>query len=134
MGTTESAVSSSPSIPSSSPNLYLSESLFRWEGWSLCVPRPVTRLNTGNIPEKYRPQTDTEFQMESSFSVVKGSLPSLRFGNKYGLRARVVDLAGNSITLEEANDIINNDGYSNATPLQSYLRFEPISAPAIVYT
>ena len=132
MGTTESAVPPSPSIPSSSPNLYLSESLFRWEGWSLCVPRPVTRLNTGNIPEKYRPQTDTEFQMESSFSVVKGSLPSLRFGNKYGLRARVVDLAGNSITLEEANDIINNDGTSNATPLQSYLRFEPISAPAIV--
>jgi hypothetical protein len=101
------------------------------------VPRPVTRLNTKNIPEKYPPLTDTEltdteFKMVSSFSVVKGSLPSLRFGNKYGLRARVVDLAGNSITLEEANDIIDNDGTSFATPLQSYLRFEPISAPAII--
>ena len=132
MGTTESAVPPSPSIPSSLPNLYLSESLFRWEGWSLCVPRPVTRLNTkNNKPDKYVPETDTEFKMISSFSVVKGSLPSLRFGNKYGLRARVVDLAGNSITLEEANDIID-DGTSIATPLQSYLRFEPISAPAIV--
>jgi hypothetical protein len=125
-GMTESATGlvESPSV-SSKPDLYLPESMFRWSGWSLCVSRPATRLNIKNAPEKYIPKADTEFKMVTKFNVVKNSLPRLRFGSKYKVRVRLVDLAGNSISWDDTNS-------SRASSVIQYSRFEPISAPAVI--
>ena len=125
-GMTESATGlvESPSM-STKPDLYVSESMFRWSGWSLSVPRPVTRLNSDNAPEKYTPEAQTEFKMVTKFNVVKGSLPRLRFGSSYQVRVRIVDLAGNSLSWRDMDS-------SSASNVMQYSRFEPISAPAVI--
>jgi hypothetical protein len=107
------------------PDLYLPEAVLRWSGWSLCVPRPGTRLNADNQPEAHEPDPDTPFKLVTSFRVPAGSLPRLRFGRHYRMRARVVDLAGNGPTLDDAAD-------QPATSTRTYLRFEPVPGPAVV--
>ncbi len=105
----------------------LHESMFRWAGWSLCVPPPLASvppdetkvLATGSKPP---------FGLKSAFTLVADSLPSLRFGRVYQFRVRTVDLAGNSDDLSAKTDdatVTNRqDGF--------YARFEPVSAPVIV--
>jgi hypothetical protein len=58
---------------------------------------------------------------------VPGTLPRLRYGRRYWLRARVVDLAGNSLDLQPG-DFGPELPRDNAT---TYFRYDPISAPAI---
>jgi hypothetical protein len=114
------------STDESTKDLYLPESIFRWAGWSLCAPRPGTRIDKDMLPEHYKPDPAvTEFKLITSFTAAPGSLPRLRFGNVYRIRARVVDTAGNSLDMEEAHD-------ATATRAEKYLRFEPVTAPAIV--
>jgi len=67
----------------------------------------------------------TEFKLESAFSAKPGSLPCLRFGHIYRLRARTVDIAGNSKSWE------SNDS-SQASKSLHYARYEPLIPPAIV--
>jgi hypothetical protein len=59
-----------------------------------------------------------------------GSLPQLRFGDQYQVRARAVDLAGNSAPLKAET------GVANILPagggLFPYLRFEPVPQPLVV--
>ena len=61
------------------------------------------------------------------FRAEPGTLPRLRFGQDYRLRARAVDLAGNSLGLGEPAD------GEQATEPVSYLRFEPVDPPALVH-
>ena len=61
------------------------------------------------------------------FRAEPGTLPRLRFGQDYRLRARAVDLAGNSLGLGEPAD------GEQATEAVSYLRFEPVDPPALVH-
>ena len=42
-------------------------------------------------------QPDTPFKMTVAYDIAPGSLPRLAFGRRYRLRARAVDLAGNSL-------------------------------------
>jgi hypothetical protein len=116
----EGWISTSVTHPDGDPTqLSLHEILFRWENWSLAAPRPGQAiqgasddLGTGS------------FGLDTSFTPTPGTLPRLRFGRSYRLRARVVDLAGNSLGLEEAGDAM-------ATELDDYFRSEPLLAPAI---
>lgn len=135
LGATESATGFVESRKLSPfPDLYLSEALFRWSGWSLCVPRPTTRLTTPVSPldhikpEEYL-QNDSivspQFRMLSTFSVKKQSLPRLRFGNIYRMRVRIADLTGTGLTKEQAGTLY-------ATKEVTYLRFEPINAPVVI--
>ena len=70
----------------------------------------------------------TAIKLRTSFTAQKNSLPRLRFGAQYQFRARAVDLAGNSFAPDATLDEIYN------LPPQpiSYLRHEPVVAPAIV--
>ncbi len=107
-------------------DLFVHESLFRWDGWSLCVPRPGRTIKPDDTPGEIQNKAVTAFGLEVNFSpVVPGTLPRLRFGVSYRLRARAVDLAGNSLSLEEADA-------SLASSAQSYQRFEPIQTPPVV--
>ncbi|MFC9449163.1 hypothetical protein ACFTSE_23705 [Bacillus cereus] len=142
-----------PAEPIDQPNdptkeLYVHESIFAWEGWSLSAPRPGKSISRSpNAPNPENPDPDTEPQdvhntamtqlgLETTFKVKRGTLPRLRFGKGYQLRARTVDLAGNSLTLKEATAlegvlpkigalIPKNDNLI-------YRRFEPVNPPELV--
>jgi hypothetical protein len=65
--------------------------------------------------------------LKTAFTVSPGSLPRLRYGRKYWIRARVVDLAGNSLP-PGPKDFGPEAPDTNA---RTYLRYDPISAPAV---
>jgi hypothetical protein len=117
---------------------YLHEALFKWTGWSLVAPRPGKRIVPKNEhgliqEETVEPHDDTERASGAGRFLSKavahpGSLPRLRFSEAYRLRARLVDLAGNSLAcddpslgpLEEASDEV------------VYRRLEPLDPPPLV--
>src|SRR6185437_12555618 len=128
-------VATSQSADGSSSDLHLPESLFRWAGWSLCAQRPGKTIGPDNPdPSKaYTPQAasnpaNTDFKLETSFTVTRGTLARLRFGALYQFRVRAVDLAGNSL----ANDAVLDDIYNLPPKPVAYLRYEPVIAPALV--
>lgn len=118
---------------------YLHESMFRWTGWSLVAPRPGRTLRDqtdaatgvqGERPEDVQDTvTDKGNGIAVRFSAVKGSLPRLRYGMPYRLRARLVDLAGNSL----ASDDPSLEKDDNVTRPVTYGRFEPVDPPALVH-
>ncbi len=116
-------------------DLYLHENLASWKGWSLAVPRvgvPDSSPGVGpNQPGATFFQLDAEFAVPTT--VVDASdpteflLPRLRFGQHYKVRARAVDHAGNSASPDDAAE-----DPSVTSPLQPFLRFEPIQAPRVL--
>ena len=126
-------------------DLYLHEAIARWVGWSLSVARPGKHFSRfadpgkavppdGDHPDFLEDQPDTPFKLTSKYHVIAGSLPSLRFGMRYRLRARAVDLAGNSLQLGN----VLTDALSTIFALPRdpegfvYLRYEPVIAPQVV--
>ncbi len=119
------------------PALNLHEAILTWTGWSACVPRPGRSLqfepNVNNDPNHvaerprlYENKAETEFKLETNFTVTKGTLPRLRFGHDYRLRVRLVDLAGNS------HDLSHPNISEQTREALSYERFEPVSPPVLV--
>ena len=117
------------------------DSLFVWDGWSLCAPRPglsimpdpPTPPGAPLPPVKLdtpRNKAVTNFKLETSFKAKDGSLPRLRFDHKYRLRARVCDLAGNSVFIPGdaafANDV------PEQTPDFPCARYEPVGPPVMM--
>jgi hypothetical protein len=117
-------------------DLYLHESMFDWKGWSLCAPRPGKVISPDGIPQPLNDPSEAqkrampEFQLVATFLPQPGSLPKLRFGRTYRVRARVVDLAGNSL----AYDGPSPTDFSKATDPHPYNRFEPVVGPVAVLT
>ncbi|HKR01391.1 MAG TPA: hypothetical protein VJT09_12010 [Pyrinomonadaceae bacterium] len=126
-------------------DLYIHEAIARWAGWSLSVPRPGKHLSSDPdpanaiLPNEERPdyaedQPETPFKMTVKYRVGPGSLPRMRFGARYRIRARAVDLAGNSLKLGDAL----TDQLSSAFALPrdeegfTYMRYEPVGAPLII--
>jgi len=118
--------------------LRIGETLISWDGWSLVAPRPgQIILDEYEDPENTVNKTDypsnpavTSFPLSTSFEAVPGSLPRLRFGHRYRLRARVVDLAGNS-PFYPGEPAFQGD-YSEKSEAQRYRRFEPVGPPPVV--
>ncbi len=129
-------------------DLYLHEALARWNGWSLSVPPPGKAIGRSGDPARAIPPDDpaqrapddrqneavTPFDMTATFRVVSSSLPKLRFGHRYRLRARTVDLAGNSLA---ADDPLGQTlARAFALPRDeagfAYLRYEPVPPPVLV--
>ena len=119
---------------------YLHESLFRWTGWSLVAPRPgrslVAESEAGLQTERVAtPGEDADIDATADkgnglavrFAARKGSLPRLRFGETYRFRARLVDLAGNSL---DRHDPSLDPGEQASDPVR-FARFEPISPPVL---
>jgi hypothetical protein len=126
-------------------DLYLHEAIARWAGWSLSAPMPSKHLSRypnaadavprDNEPDKFAEDEPlTPFKVTAGYEVAAGSLPRLVFGMRYRVRARVVDLAGNSLRLgDPLADMLSN---SFALPFDqegfTYLRFEPVPAPLVI--
>lgn len=105
------------------PDLKLHESMFRWAGWSLTVPKPQCPgdpLAAG--------AADNSFKFMASFGLAEGEdklLPRLRYGHRYQLRVRTVDLAGNSLSPQETAEITTKQAVT-------YGRFEPVNWPSVL--
>ena len=121
-------------------DLYFHEAMFKWNGWSLAAPLPgktIVRVEdppgSGTFVEKVLAPSQLPdvkpaplpFPMETELKAAPGTLPRLRFGNAYRLRARTADLAGNGLPPDLTDDTL-------ATEKVRYGRFEPVAPPAVV--
>lgn len=138
-GYVKGASTTSGAGPGSDPDdHYLHESLFRWTGWSLVAPLPGRTLReridpaSGVQGEQIEDVDDEVIDggagVTARFRAEPGSLPRLRYGVQYRLRARLVDLAGNSL---DARDPSLREE-ANVTRPVGYWRFEPVDPPALV--
>ena len=120
------------SDPASNPNLvYLHEALVSWTGWSLGAPPPGRAITADDSFDTSSAQSNAEvppgLKFTSRFNAVPKSLPRLRFGRSYWIRARAVDLAGNALA-PQTKDFGPERPQDNA---RRYLRFEPVMAPVL---
>ncbi|MDP9099285.1 MAG: hypothetical protein M3N48_09890, partial [Verrucomicrobiota bacterium] len=137
-----------PTTPPAQPLLKATDALFVWDGWSLCAPRPGKSIMPdkkdaipnakGEIPvrlEKPKNEAITKFKLETAFRAKEGSLPRFRFDYTYRLRARVCDLAGNSVHKPDAPGESDPD-FKNDVAEQTAdfpcARFEPVAPPAMM--
>jgi hypothetical protein len=109
----------------SPPRPRLPETLFQWFGWSLAANRPGKYADLDGNLRAMDNQPGPQWPFAANFTVAPGSLPRLRFGTQYQLRARAVDLAGNRLSRSEATA-------EHATGKQVYGRFDPIVSPEVV--
>ncbi|UCC64446.1 MAG: hypothetical protein JSV36_05140, partial [Anaerolineae bacterium] len=123
--------------PAASDDLYLHETVFGWEGWSLSAPRPGKRIvepgegeEVGSTIARYDPEEDNPFPLVSRVSAAPRSLPRLRIGHTYRLRARTVDLAGNSRPFSEED--LEPQENDLASEKETYMRFEPVASPTVL--
>jgi hypothetical protein len=134
-----------PGAEPADKDLYVHEVIARWAGWSLSVPFPAKPLSRYGDPDKAIPpdgddpayRTDeavTPFKVRATYKVISGSLPRLRFGSRYRVRARAVDLAGNSLGVNDplANGLAAVMGLPRDPEGLVYLRYEPVPAPLVV--
>jgi len=117
--------------PAAMRDLYAHETVAQWEGWSLVAPRIGSFIG---VDDELQPENKTstpspefEYKVESTFSVKAGSLPKLRYGRDYRMRARFVDIAGNSAKKDE----LNPTDFTCASELIRFYRWDPIVAPSI---
>jgi hypothetical protein len=117
-----------PDLTTASAPLWTHESLFRWSGWSLCVPRPGLAIQDGSTLVGDDDQGSSNLPVKTKVTppAAGHTLPRLRYGVTYVCRLRAVDLAGNGLSLNSAID----PGFN--VPLGAYLRFDPISSPALL--
>ena len=139
------AVSAVAVTPAADPEKLLRahDALFQWDGWSLVAPRPGLSLvpdddgatspavarehEVGAVAGRYerlaRPVRvkGNNVHVQTAFKPVGGTLPRLRFGRRYRIRARAVSLAG---TVSPPDD-------AHASPLVAFARFEPLEPPTV---
>ncbi len=126
-------------------DLYVHEVVARWAGWSLSVPFPGKALSRygdpadaippdGDDPRFRTDEAVTAFKVAATYKVVPGTLPRLRFGSRYRIRARAVDLAGNSLRVDDpvSRALALVMGLPRDAEGQVYLRYEPVAAPLVV--
>lgn len=124
-GWTTLAATSEPNKKPTS-DLSVHESLLRWDGWSLSARRPGKHIGIDDTPADFENQADPGLKVAIDTEVEPDSLPRLRFGRSYLLRARAVDLAGNRVPYSE-------DKPGPSIGPKDYLRFEPVIAPSVVF-
>lgn len=132
----EDTVAAAAGVPQPGTDLYVNERVARWNGWSLSAPRPGLPLNrsadpaVAAEPDPQAGEPVTPFKMTTEFAAHPGSLPQLRFGDRYRLRVRAVDLAGHSAGPDaQAGDQFTAPAAGGTLP---HLRYEPVNAPVLV--
>lgn len=114
----------------------VNEVIARWEGWSLSVPRIGKGINNAG-PEvssdedekkKYKLDKETPFRLQVEVKPAPKSLPKLRFGKKYRIKVRTVDIAGNGVS----HDVQPESPSQTIRSGIEYRRFEPLSSPVLL--
>lgn len=132
-GFVQLAITGGGHLPDSTgETLFLHESMARWEGWSLVAPHPGKKLDT----EPMSPPTDpagnpsqTPYKLEVTYAAKPGTLPALRFGHAYRMRARMVDLGGFGLPFTPAG---GPGTLTHATGEVEYTRYEPVISPTLL--
>jgi hypothetical protein len=113
----------------SAQDLFHQETLFHWMGWSLAVRRPGTAIDPDEqIQVDPSSAPSAAYPMDVRMQVPQRTLPRLRFGNRYRLRLRAVDVAGNSLPFTP--DPTEDPDFITAEV--TYGRYEPVPTPRIV--
>ena len=139
----EDTVVPSPTTASTQPtdpgDLYLQETLTRWDGWSLAVPRvgkpfqdqDLNAADSGSQRLQHHDRLACAGLARAATREPKAGnqrrLPRLRFGQAYQIRARAVDLAGNALPVDNAPVAAKV-----VSPALKHLRFEPVPAPRVL--
>ncbi len=132
--------------------IFLHEGFVKWDGWSLSAPRPGRSLaaqlsesdlaSPADMTERVTNDPLTTAGISVETAVAAGTLPRLRFGATYRMRARTVDLAGNGLTRAEADELwtrptlAGGDGTAprpedlDTEPI-TFRRFEPVPPPTV---
>lgn len=115
------------STDGSNPDVvFLHEAVTVWNGWSLVAQQPGKAVDVDEQKQRDAQADMPEgVRLKTAFAPVPGSLPRLRFGRAYAMRARSVDLAGNSLPPSQ----LDYYGDNSAPSAQPYLRFEPVQPP-----
>ena len=119
-----------PGDPAAPKSIRAGESLFTWSGWSLAAPRPGKSIMPDDSHADPQNPAVTPFKIETNFKAKPASLPRLRFGRTYRLRARVADLAGNSVT--NPGDATFTADVPAMTAEFTALRYEPVAPPILM--
>ncbi|KNB52872.1 hypothetical protein [Streptomyces caatingaensis] len=106
--------------------LYAHQALFGWHGWSLAAPPPGRTLGPDDRPVVPVSVPDPRFPLDAAFRPPPGSLPALRYGHTYRVRARLCDLAGNGPG--PGADVPDDVASAPVT----HRRWEPVPPPAVV--
>ncbi|HEY0928503.1 MAG TPA: hypothetical protein VGE27_01185 [Gemmatimonas sp.] len=104
----------------------LHEVMTVWRGWSLVAPSPGLSVGIHDEVTDPSPVVPDGVALRTAFVAAPGTLPRLRYGRVYGVRARMVDLAGNSLPPTTANYAGDQESRDAAT---TYWRYEPVSPP-----
>ncbi|MEU2516893.1 hypothetical protein [Streptomyces syringium] len=102
--------------------LFVHQAFFGWHGWSLAAPPPGRTIGADNQPQVPHQPVSDAFPLDTTRPTA-GTLPALRYGRTYRLRARLVDLAGNSPS-PQAPAV-----EGAATNPITYARWEPVPPP-----
>ena len=104
---------SATSADAKESDLYLHETVLRWDGWSVVAKRPgrtivpqesADRLHQDEKVAWHESDQSKDVPLNTSFVPEAGTLPRLRFAQSYRFRARAVDLAGNSLGFDVADE------------------------------
>lgn len=122
-------------IPEQQPRLLdrtaqrVHDAVFRWNGWSAATRMPGRMLDGESAQtveqQDNAPRADDAVQFRADYHVVPRSLPTLRYGRRYDLRARCVDVAGNSRALSDLEP-------AAAVGTEAYGRLQPVEPPTVV--
>ncbi|MCP1850272.1 MULTISPECIES: hypothetical protein [unclassified Bradyrhizobium] len=121
--------------------VYIHESYGCWQGWGLSVPFPADPMAL--TPEQQDPIVPPAgiLNLDVTMTPPLGTLPSLRFGHRYQMRVRTVDLAGNGLSADDATNNVMVPLAANHRPElhlplrpeeMPFRRFEPITSPVLV--
>ncbi len=145
-GFIELGITEDPDDPN---DVFVSDTIARWEGWSLTVGKPGLAINHAEEnpvkpkdgvkrdfvhtdraleKKKYAFDPDLQFRINANSKIVQGTLPKLRFGKDYRIRIRTVDLAGNSLPLNTPTTDTSLTIHKNFR----YLRYEPAASPLVL--
>ncbi len=100
--------------------------VFTWGGWSLSTPRVgSSSTGSGRVVPRSRSTVDTDnpTQVLVEYAHVNGTLPKLRYGRTYTMRARCVDFAGNGPALGDSPPA------GAESPPVRFGRLAPLGAP-----
>lgn len=101
--------------------------IFSWSGWSLVASRPGRAIDPTDAVGDAESLAPPGLPIEVEHKPRGQSLPSLRFGRRYRVRMRIVDLAGNARPWDpNAKAPIGTE-----TAATVYHRFEPIEPPTV---
>ncbi len=125
LGDSEGWVSDGP-VSDDAGDLYLGEEQFRWDGWSPVAPKPGRLIDPEDGVGEQGADALPGVPVVARYRPTPGTLVPLRYGRRYQLRARVVDIAGNGPTVDATSKP------DEITPPVLFGRLDAVGSPDVI--